>query len=59
MVVELWTKTYEDPQERHEDEIDLNDFYRGLWTREGKPQWKPRPRKRQTISTLCLERQAV
>ena len=58
-VVELWTKTYKDALERHEDETDLNDFYRGLWTREGKPQWKPKPRKRQTILTLRLEREAM
>lgn len=58
-VVELWTKTYQDARERHEDETDLNDFYRGLWTREGKPEWKPKRRKRQTISTLRLERQAM
>ena len=58
-VVELWTKTYKDALERHEDETDLNDFYRGLWTREGKPEWKPKTRRRRTISTLRLERQVV
>jgi hypothetical protein len=58
-VVELWTKSYDNAQERHEDEVDLNDFYRGLWTRHGKPQWKPKIRKRQTISTLRLKREDV
>ena len=39
-IVELWAKSYTDPQEMGEDETQLNDFYRGLWTREGgEPAW--------------------
>lgn len=58
-VVELFTKTYATQAEMEEDERELNDFYRGLWTKEGKPTWRPSNRPRLTDSTLRLgERQA-
>ena len=58
-IVELWAKSYTDPQEMGEDETQLNDFYRGRWTREGQAKWRPKTRHRTTVSTLRLERHAL
>lgn len=60
VVVELFAKSYATEQEQREDESELNDFYRGLWTKEGKLTWKPKSRRRLTVSTIRLgERQAA
>jgi len=48
-IVELWVKSYTDLQTMRDDEEELNDFYRGLWTREGQPGWKPKARRRVTV----------
>ncbi len=59
VVVELFAKTHDTEEKMLENETELNDFYRGLWTRQGKPTWKQPKRHRTTVSTLRLERQAV
>ena len=53
-VVELFAKSYATAKEMEEDETELNNFYRGLWTKEGKPTWRPDNRPRLTVSTLRL-----
>jgi len=60
VVVELFAKPYKTEPEQTDDERELNDFYRGLWTKEGKDTWKQPKRHRTTVSTLRLgERQAA
>ena len=56
-VIEFWVRPYTDPEQMLEDEQELNDFYRGLWTREGQPRWTAKKRQRKTLSTLRLERE--
>lgn len=57
--VELWAKPYADLQTMLDDETELNDLYRGLWTKEGQPGWTAKKRHRATVSTLRLERQSL